>query len=598
MMSPVEQIKEKLSVEDVISSYVKLEHSGNSLKARCPFHNEKTASFYISQARGSYHCFGCNRGGDIFTFIEEIEGVDFSGALKILAARAGITLSYQNAGEDNNRKKLFAIMQEATCFYEDQLACRILALNYLKERGLTEKTIKDFRLGYAPAEWRAVFDHLVKKGYVEADIEMAGLAIKSAKGWYDRFRGRIMFPVNDSQGHPVAFSGRIFEGEENGIKSNNDTPVAKYINSPETPLYHKSSILFGYDKAKRALLQAETTILVEGQFDLILSHQAGFANTVASSGTALTSDHLNLIMRFCKCILLAFDADEAGQKAMHRAVELAFPIGIEVKIIALPEGSDPADLIQKDKVAWQRAVENASHFIDYQLLILRKKYNQDERAFGLAVDRELLPVVARISNRIDRSYFIKKISAMINIEEAELRDIVEERIRHGSFLESNTNTAPAPMSVNQNETKPDSKENIQVVDLPYSERIIRRIIGLLLFAKNREDLAACAVMLSIHFEELTDKKCAEHFKDTDTAVEALAFEAEMHYSSPAHFEAELKELLISLETIKAEQNLVELLSQLRRAELAGDEHTAEEILRKYQKAAEHIAKIKKHKFEV
>src|SRR3989338_4852317 len=255
MSSPVEQIKDRLSIVDVISSYIKLEKSGSNLKACCPFHNEKSPSFFVSPTRGTFHCFGCSKGGDIFTFTEDIEGIGFQDALKLLADRAGIILQKENLEEKGEQNLQRKIINDASLFFEQNLANNIEAKNYLKDRGLKEETMKNFRVGYAPAEWRPLHSFLLGKGYKNEIIEKTGLIIRSEKSgpsgeniYYDRFRGRIMFPIADAQGRIVAFSGRIFK-EMPGQKA--ESISAKYVNSPETELYNKSSILFGYDKAKQ-----------------------------------------------------------------------------------------------------------------------------------------------------------------------------------------------------------------------------------------------------------------------------------------------------------------------------------------------------------
>ena len=290
MNTSVQKIKERLGIEEVVSSYIKLDRAGANLKAKCPFHNENTPSFFISPDRGSYYCFGCGAKGDIFTFVEEFEGLDFRGALKLLADRAGVSLESFNPKDEKNqseKEKLYEAMEEATKYFENNLKNNAEVLEYLKSRGLNEKSIKDFRIGFAILDWRKLYDSLRSKNFSDSEIERAGLAKKpddQSKAMYDRFRGRIMFPISDSSGRIIAFSGRIIV---------DDGKSAKYLNSPETPIFNKSSVLFGIDKAKDAIRKNDFSILVEGQMDLILSHQAGFKNTVASSGTAMTDSTLS-----------------------------------------------------------------------------------------------------------------------------------------------------------------------------------------------------------------------------------------------------------------------------------------------------------------
>ena len=421
MSSPVEKIKEHLTITDVVSSYLKLEKAGAYFKARCPFHNEKSASFFVSPARGSYHCFGCGKGGDIFSFVEEIEGIAFKEALRLLADRAGITLTREDTEGKSEESLLFKVLEDATRFYEAELPRHKDALAYLKKRGLTDETIKEFRVGYAPDGWTPLVSYLSGKGVRDASIEKAGLGIPGNNGLYDRFRGRIMFPIANSQGKVVGFSGRVYPEPKAGEKE-----MAKYVNSPETMLYNKSAILFGYDKAKTAFLKEGACILVEGQMDLLMAHQSGTKNVVAVSGTALTDMHLSLIKRFTDKLLLAFDADSAGLRASERGVRGALTFGMDVKIIKLPKGIDPAEAILKDPAIWKDAVAHGMHIVDFYLEHLREM-GYDERTFKMEVSKRVLPYVAAISNSIDQAHFVHVIAGAIGTPEdvvaAELKKI-------------------------------------------------------------------------------------------------------------------------------------------------------------------------------
>src|SRR3989338_5989612 len=368
--SPVQQIKDRLSIEEVVSSYVKLEKAGANFKAKCPFHNEKTPSFFVSPDRGSYYCFGCAAKGDIFTFIEEFEGLDFKGALKVLAEKAGISLSGYSKEKEGEKEKLYRVMEESTKFFEKNLTENKEVLDYLRKRGLEDKTIKDFRVGFIKDDWRLLYAYLKSKNFTDIEIEKAGLAKKTEKGMYDRFRGRIIFPISDSSGRVIAFSGRIFIDDEKS---------AKYLNSPDTPIFSKSMVLYGLDKGKASIRKNNFSILVEGQMDLVLSHQAGYKNTVATSGTALSDStiskenvvsNLGLLRRLSLNIVIAFDADRAGFNASSRAGKIALSLGMDVKVVSMPEGVDPADLISRGHSqigeakngvdAWRTAIRDRS----------------------------------------------------------------------------------------------------------------------------------------------------------------------------------------------------------------------------------------------
>jgi len=326
--STVDEIKSKLNVEEVIGGYLQLQRAGRNFKACCPFHNEKTPSFMVSPERQSWHCFGCNEGGDIFTFVMKIEGLEFIEALKLLADKAGVPLqkvNYENKGEKSN---LSDIVEASKKFYKECLKIKggKKAYEYLRGRGLSDEMIQKFELGFAPDSWSLLSDYLKKKGFKEKDILGAGMTVKNEKGRiYDRFRGRIMFPVNTVAAQTVGFSSRIMPG--------GDESSAKYINTPETLVYNKGRILYGLDKSKIFIRQKDQCMMVEGNVDVIASFQSGVNNVVATSGTALTVDQLRIIKRYTNNIVFSFDMDAAGVKAADRGIWMALEEGMNVSII-------------------------------------------------------------------------------------------------------------------------------------------------------------------------------------------------------------------------------------------------------------------------
>lgn len=416
MSQAVEQIKDRLSITDVVGAYVRLERAGNNFRARCPFHNEKTPSFFVSPSRGTYRCFGCGKGGDVFSFVEEIEGLTFKEALLRLAQQAGVTLEKKEfSREDYERGIMRKMHEEATTFYEDALAHDTDATLYLQKRGVLPETVKAFRIGKSGTAWSSLSDHLLARGYKECDLIGGGLSLKGTRGLYDRFRGRIMFPIRDAEGRTVAFSGRVFDTMP-GM-----TDPAKYVNSPETPIYSKSNILFGYDMAKRALMQRDRAIIVEGQMDLVMAHQAGTTNAVATSGTALTEQHLRLIKRFTENVVFSFDADDAGLKASERSVAIALSLGMNVEMLSLPSGNDPADLVRDNKDAWIDATEHPKHIIDFLLdAILAQRLSPRERIS--AVTKRVLPYIASIGNMIERAHFVHRTAETLAVPEEAIRE--------------------------------------------------------------------------------------------------------------------------------------------------------------------------------
>lgn len=405
MATPVEQIKERLSILDVVGQYVTLHKAGRQYKGKSPFTNEKTPSFFVSPERGMYYCFSSGKGGDIFRFIEEMEGVDFRGALKLLAERAGVELVAESPQKRTERETLYAILESATQFFATSLRSNPDIGAYLTKRGVSAASIEKWRIGYVPDEWRALKDHLTKQGFSEALILRSGLIKKSDDGrsFYDVFRGRVMFPIADASGRVVAFSGRTMSA---------DPKLPKYVNSPETELYEKSHILFGYDKAKQSIRSHNFSLIVEGQFDLVLAHQAGFSNTIAISGTALSVHHASLLERLSGRVVLALDADRAGVNSVKRSADILLARGMDVKVATMPEGKDPADLVAENPDLLKGAVRKALTVIEF-LIAVQQRSTRDERSFRLAVRNEVLPFVSRIPNRIDREHFEQVVAASI-----------------------------------------------------------------------------------------------------------------------------------------------------------------------------------------
>ncbi len=416
VVNPKEQIKENLSIVDVISSYIKVEKSGSQYKARCPFHNERTPSFYISPERKSYHCFGCSAHGDIFTFVEKLENIPFVEALRMLAVKAGISLSDSKQNEKDGR--LLLLLEDVTLFYEKELQKSPQALLYIEERGLLEETKKLFRIGFAPNDWRKLFVELSMKGYSPEEMEEAGVVIKAldahgkVKGWYDRFRGRVMFPIRNIGGRTVGFSGRILPEFIDDTKTQ-----AKYVNTPETVLYHKSKILFGYDTAKKKMAETKEVIVVEGQMDLCMSYQAGVHNTIAVSGTAFTDEHIKLLKRFAEKIILSFDSDQAGIAALKKSAKLCLYGGLDVYAVSL-ETKDPADLIKENKDLWIDVLSRKEQVILSVLKALSKM--EDEREYRRKVKEEVLTLLGAVQSPLDRDYFLTKISEKTGIDKSTL----------------------------------------------------------------------------------------------------------------------------------------------------------------------------------
>jgi DNA primase len=424
MRGNVEAIKERLDIAEVLGSYLTLVKAGVNFKAKCPFHNEKTPSFFISTARQSYYCFGCGEKGDIFTFVEKMEGVDFKSALKTLAEKAGVELVYEKGENKTDKDKLYAVLEDATLFFENNLNQSGEAKKYLLERGLSEESLKHWRLGFAPDEWRLLSSHLKSLGYDEATLIKAGLIKRpddsSGKEPYDVFRGRLIFPLADQAGKVIAFSGRALSPDA----------VPKYLNSPDTALFTKSEVLYGLDKAKEDIRKKDYVVLVEGQMDLVLSHQAGVKNTVASSGTAFTQMHLERLKRLSARIILAFDGDLAGKKAAEKSSALALALGLEPKVATLPEGKDPADLVRDNPEKWKDVLRESKHAIEVFLSDIVET-EKDHRKVGKAIEKKILPLVMLLGSSIERAHFVSVIGKRSGIRE----EIIWEDLRKVKALD-------------------------------------------------------------------------------------------------------------------------------------------------------------------
>ncbi len=594
----VDQIKSKIDILSLVSSYMKLDKAGANWKGKCPFHNEKTPSFFVSPSRESYYCFGCGARGDIFTFVEEFEGLDFKGALKLLAGKAGVQLeAYSKKDREteeikSEKEKLYRIMEEATKFFENNLKnnpeekpaasyrAGKQALEYLKSRGLTDKTIKDFRIGFAVLDWRALYDYLKSRGFADSEIEKAGLAKrpeaeagKPNKAMYDRFRGRIMFPISDSSGRIIAFSGRILVDDEKS---------AKYLNSPETPIFNKSSVLFGIDKAKDSIRKNNFSILVEGQMDLVLSHQAGFRNTVASSGTAMTDvtiskeniiNNLGLICRLSKNIVLAYDADKAGINASNRFAKIALSLGMDVKVADMRENVDPADIISKEgKDAWRQVIRNSTHFIPFTLGLILRNASSDgrktthldpARQVGKEIREHLLPFLNDLESAIEKSHFIKLISDKSGISENVLIEDLKKVESELKYDKEETEIA-----------------RVNVEKKLRKDPIERRLLGIAFWQENMQNKTVDTELI---FKKLN--KVKEAYKEMK---EDLIYEAEEFYLNSENLQKDVNEMLLSIEEEYLNEEMTKKIIELKNPKNKKEEA---EILKR-------ISEITKRKEEI
>jgi DNA primase len=421
-MDPKEEIKNRVNIAELIGGYIQIKPGGPaSFKALCPFHAEKTPSFHISADKGIWRCFGCNEGGDCFAFVMKMEGMDFPEALRFLGEKVGVEVKRFDSAEVNERTRLIAINELAAKLYKKLLAdhpSAEAARAYVKERMLTPDIMEKFSIGFAPDTWDTASTFLAARGYGEGDLERSGLSMRrrQGRGVIDRFRNRLMIPLRDHHGNTVGFTGRV-------LPSATPDQGPKYMNTPETPIYHKGKLLFGLDLAKQAIKRAGFAVIVEGNLDVVASHKADVENVVASSGTALTEDQIALLKRFTSTLAFCFDADAAGFEAARKGIALARAAGCDVRAIVLPAeaGKDPDYAVRKDPELWRRAVTTSVPIMQY--LIARATAGKDMNTVDAkrAVAAVLLPELKALTEVIEREHWLQTVADILRTDANELR---------------------------------------------------------------------------------------------------------------------------------------------------------------------------------
>lgn len=436
MDNVIPEIKSRLDVVDVISDYIQLQKAGANYKVPCPFHDEKTPSFVVSPEKQIWHCFGCGLGGDIFTFVEKIENVDFSESLRILAKKAGVKLSKGNPHTLHEKNRMMQILDAANKFFIHQLFNNSNAKNaqeYIKKRGLEKKIIEDFEIGYAPNSWDSLLKFLVSRKFNLNDIESTGLIIKKEKssGYYDRFRNRLIFPIKNHNNEVIGFGGRVLEKDQKG---------GKYINSPQSIVYNKSLVIYGLSDAKKYIKENDYAIVVEGYMDVIANHKANIKNVIASSGTAFTQEQTKLLKRYTNNLYFCFDMDLAGQNALARGINLALQEGMNLKVIRIPDkyGKDPDECISKDINIWKTEIKNAKNIVEYyfdQFLTPKILEDIDKKT---KVVNSLINLISKIQDKVKQVHWVEKLSERTNID----IKILQEKLNEKNNKERDTKKQP------------------------------------------------------------------------------------------------------------------------------------------------------------
>jgi DNA primase len=567
MQDAKEEVRSRLNIEDVIGEYVQLKRAGRNFKGLSPFSGEKTPSFFVSPDKHIWHDFSSNKGGDVFSFIMEMEGMEFREALEHLARRAGVDMTqYESKGSGEitkKKKRLQAANELAATYFQHSLLRNNHALEYaLKTRGLSKDIVQEFRIGYAPTSGDALTQFLLKKGFTKKELSDAGLANRFGG---DLFRGRMMVPLMDSTGQVIGFTGRILADDPN---------APKYLNTPQTLIYDKGRHVFGLSQAKEAIRAGDYAVIVEGNMDVVSSHQAGVKQVVATAGTAMTENHLRALRRLTGNIRLAFDGDKAGLAATERAVPIASAVGVDLMIITLPDGAkDPDELIQKDVGLWQNAIDTAMPAVDW---ILEQYKNREDvtsatgkRTFTTAA----LAIVKGLGDPVEREHYEQKIAAMIGSSLEAVQAKVGNAKSEAKPLKSSGRTL-VPESVKNEHAYQDDLLSLALIDTA-SQNLLASVDGAIFAGDARQEVAA---YLSKHGgEALTETP--EALQKYDTYVKILLLKADARYASwnEPDRQQQTARLLRQTITEHKKQTRDTLIKQLREAEAGGNDETAGEL---------------------
>lgn len=582
MHNEVQEIKDRLKIEDVVSQYVQLKKTGRSLKGLCPFHNEKTPSFVVSPERQIAYCFGCNKGGDIFAFIQEVEGMDFVDALKTLADRAGVELEERRVQQrpratGDAKEQLLKVSEAAAAFYEHRMwntEDGKKVLEYLYRRGLTDASIRTFRIGFAPDSYEETYTFLLKKGFTKKTLVAAGLALTketTVEKIYDRFRGRLMFPIWDNLGRIVAFGGRVLSKDQE----------PKYVNSPESAIYHKSNVLYGFYQAKGLLKEKREAIIAEGYFDVIAAHQAGVLNTVAPCGTALAARQLRLLKPFVSTIALAFDNDFAGQEAARRAYEIAQEFDLSVTMVVIPDGKDPADYVRDHGDGFARLVREAQPYGDFFYRELLGTYGTEELSAKKKILHEFLPFFSFMKSSVEKDAYVRRLALDLDLKEVQIYDEIK------NFKLPAHHPARIHGSLDEPSSLPSARKGTSEILLGFMIEFPR--IGKLFIEKTSQDYFPDD--LKPIYKAFVDQYNDHGFEQAGNVIDGFPHEIKekaalisLYVSekygeiSEVEAEKELETLCVGLHRKQIDQQRKELQTRLYEAEQARDRTLSTQIL--------------------
>jgi len=563
MQDAKEEVRARLNIEDVVSEYVQLKRAGRNFKGLSPFTGEKTPSFIVSPEKNIWHDFSSNKGGDVFSFIMEVEGLDFRGALELLAQRAGIDLSvYDSQGSRElakQKRRLLEAHQLAAKYYQQSLLQNTRALEYVfKKRGLSKEIVQTFQIGYAPDSGDALVQFLTRKGFTRQELALGGLTNRFGG---DLFRGRMMVPLMDASGQVIGFTGRIITDEPN---------APKYLNTPQTPLYDKSRHVFGLSQAKESIRKSDYAVIVEGNLDVVSSHQAGVTQVVATAGTALTESHLKALVRLSPNVRLGFDGDAAGLAATERAIPIAQTVGVDLTIVSLPNDvKDPDELIQKDPSLWQHAIDSAENVVDWLLEQYTKRENMDAPVGKRRFTTAALSVVRALNDPVEQEHFMQKIAGYTSTS----LDTVKEKLQQTPDDEKPRELKPVHIAEEVKQDPAAHQDNLLALTLidPAVRELLKDLTEAMLATDERR-----AVLEYVRKAAETVQAIPEELQNYDTYVKILLLKADARYGEwsdeDRYFEAARLVRLTITEHKQKQKDA--LMNALREAEDTGDEAEA------------------------
>lgn len=576
-MDQLEEIKNRIDLVDLVSQYIQLKKTGRNFKALCPFHTEKTPSFFVSPERQIWHCFGCGAGGDIFGFLMKIENLDFSEALQALAQRAGVALERFRPELKEKKNRFFEANHLASLFYHKILTSTPAgkpALDYLtKKRHLSSKIIEEFQLGYAPlSARRALFDFLAKKGFSEEELHQSGLLKEIEAKSYDFFRNRIIFPFFDNLGRIIGFTGRVLNPK--------DEP--KYINTPQNLIFDKGKVLYGLYQGKDSIKEKNQVVLVEGQMDVLASHECGTKNVVCSSGTALSPAQVNLIKKYTSNLILAFDMDLAGDSATKRGIKEALSEGLLIKVALLPFGKDPDECIKTNPKGWEKALEEAIYFVDFYFKEISDKIKVETLEGKKEAISLILPILAKISNKIEQAFWTSRLATRLNLKE-------EVIATHLSSLKKEPSSEISQDEIILADSRPLIEERLLALSLTFPSYLPQVVSRLSSSDFLKEELSSLFGKIKnfCHSEKTFNFK---KFKETlerkeKNKVDLLTLGVRDFYrdKDPQEIEKEITSYGDRLLKLKLTEERKNLEFEIKKAEETGDKEKVKELILKFQK---------------